>query len=170
MKHMGKAILFSVIFQVFMSTSVMAAAPQLVLQDFDGNKVSVSKYIGHGKWTLVMIWAHDCPVCNQEAQNISFFHEDHKKRDATVLGVSIDGKAGVALARGFVDRHLIDFPNLIADLGDDDLQAFGGGDLVGTPTFYLYSPQGELKGKSIGPISIPALEDLIKGDKQAKVD
>jgi len=170
MKRMRKALLLSVIFQMFISTSAIAAAPELVLQDFDGKKVPVSKYIGHGKWTLVMIWAHNCPVCNQEAQNISFFHEDHKNRDATVLGISIDGKAGVALARGFVDRHLIDFPNLIADLGEDDLLQFGGGDFVGTPTFYLYSPQGELKGKSIGPISIPALEDLIRGEKQARAD
>jgi len=170
MTRVGKVFFLVVVLQLFMSIPVTAAPPKLVLQDFDGNKVPVSKYIGQGKWTLVMIWAHNCPVCNQEAQNISFFHEDHKNRDATVLGVSVDGRAGVALARGFVDRHLIDFPNLIADLGDDNLHEFGGGDFVGTPTFYVYSPTGELVGKSIGPISIPALEELIKGEKQASAN
>jgi thiol-disulfide isomerase/thioredoxin len=146
-----------------------AGLPDLVLEDFNGNKVPVSRYIGQGKWTLVMLWAHNCPVCNQEAQNISFFHEEHKRLgNAAVLGVSVDGRDGVAKARRFVDNHLLDFPNLIADLRDDNLHRFGGGPFIGTPTFFVYSPVGELVGKSVGPISIAALEKLISSHAMEK--
>lgn len=139
----------------------VASPPDLVLEDFSGNKVPVDSYIGKGKWTLVMLWAHNCPICNQEAQKISFFHEEHKNRDARVLGVSVDGRANVAKAQRFVDNHLLDFPNLIADLGDDTLHKFGGGPFVGTPTFYVFSPQGKLVASEIGAISVEALEKFI---------
>ena len=37
------------------------------LQDFDGQPKSISDYAGKGKWLVVMIWASDCHICNQEA-------------------------------------------------------------------------------------------------------
>jgi len=35
-------------------------------KDLNGNIRTVDDYIGKGKWVLVMIWASDCHICNEE--------------------------------------------------------------------------------------------------------
>lgn len=76
--------------------------------------LSVS-YVGQGQWTVVVIWAEDCEICNAEIETFDFFHEEHNNRAARVLGVSIDGKEKIELARDFVIRHDLSFPNLIIE-------------------------------------------------------
>jgi len=160
---LGSALMLS----LFLTAGVSAAAPDLALKDLQGNSKSVGEYIGHGKWTVVMLWAHDCPICNQEVGQLSFFHDEHKNKDATVLGVSIDGSAGIDKARGFVTNHAVDFPNLIIEPDQELIGKFGGGQFIGTPTFYLYSPEGELAAKHVGPVSQEDLEAFIASFRQA---
>lgn len=153
-----------------LSAAVVAAAPpDLVIKNLHGNDVPVSQYVGKGKWTVVMLWAHNCPICNQEVQNMAFFHEDHKDRDATVLGVSVDGMALAAKAQGFVRNHALDFPNLIIEPDQGQLAKFGGGPFIGTPTFYIYSPEGKLEAKHVGPINTDDLDRFLANRKQARL-
>ena len=48
------------------------------------------------------------------------------------------------------------------------LGQLGGGTFYGTPTFYVYSPTGELMARQIGPISIEAIEEYIRSVSQAQ--
>ncbi|KPK10688.1 MAG: hypothetical protein AMJ68_08450 [Acidithiobacillales bacterium SG8_45] len=144
------------------------AAPDLVLKTVDGEQRNVSEYIGKGKWTIVAIWAHNCHVCNDEMPAMTFFHEAHKDKDAIVLGVSIDGWAKRQKAKGFIETHALNFPNLIAEPRQDVIGKFGGGEFYGTPTFYVYSPEGELLARQIGPISAEDIEKFMKSVNQAK--
>ena len=146
---------------------VASAAPDVVLKDFEGKDQNVSNYIGKGKWTVVAIWAHNCHVCNNEIHQMSFFHDAHKDKDAVVLGVTVDGWSKREKAQGFVDTHALDFPNLIAEPRQDVLTKFGGGEFYGTPTFYVYSPDGKLAARQIGPITQEDLESFISNAKQA---
>lgn len=145
----------------------VSAAPDLVLKDFNGNDQNISSYIGKGKWTVVAVWAHNCHVCNNEIHHMTFFHDAHKDKDATVLGVTVDGWSKREKAQVFVDTHALNFPNLIAEPRQDVLAKFGGGDFYGTPTFYVYSPEGELMARQIGPITQEDLEKFISSAKQA---
>ncbi len=145
----------------------VSAAPDLVLKDFNGNDQNISNYIGKGKWTVVAVWAHNCHVCNNEIHHMTFFHDAHKDKDATVLGVTVDGWSKRKKAQVFVDTHALNFPNLIAEPRQDVLARFGGGDFYGTPTFYVYSPEGELLARQIGPITQEDLEKFISSAKQA---
>lgn len=140
---------------------VLASGPDLVLKRLDGKPENVSDFIGHGKWTVVAIWAHDCPVCNADIDEIAFFHDAHHRTNATVLGVSIDGWAQRKKAQHFIDLHGLGFPNLIAEPNPAQLAKFGGGSFYGTPTFYVYSPTGELKGRHVGAVTQEELEDFI---------
>ncbi len=169
--NITRHVLFLSIFitMLFGFSVARAAPPTLVVNDLDGKAVPISKYVGKGKWTVVMLWAHNCPICNQEVQNMSFFHEDHKDKDATVLGVSVDGMALVDKARGFVSNHVLDFPNLIIEPEQAQIQKFGGGAFVGTPTFYVYSPEGKLEAKHVGPISTDDLEKFLASRNQARL-
>lgn len=140
-----------------------AAAPDVILRDMAGVSRNVNEYIGRGKWTVVVFWAHDCPVCNQEIHEMAFFHDARAKKDATVLGVSVDGWSKRARARAFVHTHALDFPNLIVEPDQALLARFGGGRFYGTPTFHVYSPDGSLQAHQTGPVSQEALERFIDG-------
>jgi len=141
---------------------VLASAPDLTLKDPAGKNHKLSEYIGNGKWTIVMIWAHDCPICNAEVYQMTFFHDDHKDKDATVLGVSIDGFADRDKAKAFIDRHSLNFPNLIAEPEGAVIAKFGGAGFIGTPTFYYYRPNGEFAGQHVGPLDMEQAERTIK--------
>lgn len=89
---------------------------------------------------------------------MEFFHHEHRKKDATVLGVSIDGD-NIAKAKGFVDEHALTFPNLITDPGT--VSDFGAGDLIGTPTYLVFAPDGSFVAKKVGPLSQQQIEELM---------
>jgi peroxiredoxin len=139
-----------------------ASAPDIVLKDFNGKDVNVNQYIGKGKWVVVAIWAHDCHICNEEIHEMTAFHKTHKDKDAIVLGVTIDGIDQKKLAQGFIDKHKLPFDNLIAEPDQAVLMGFGGGAFVGTPTYYVYTPQGEIAAKNVGPVSQADIEGFIK--------
>jgi peroxiredoxin len=136
-----------------------AAGPDLVLKDMDGKDRNVNDYIGKGKWTVVAVWESTCTICNQEIHHMAFFHDAHRKTDATVLGVSIDGVARKRQAQAFIDDHSLDFPNLLADVGQ--IAKFGAGVFMGTPTYFIYSPQGELLAYQTGPVTQDQVEEFM---------
>ena len=135
-----------------------ATVPSITMKDLAGKAHNVNEFIGKGKWTVVAVWAHDCPICNQEIHQMEFFHHEHRKKDATVLGVSIDGD-NVDKAKRFVEDHSLTFPNLITDPGT--VSQFGAGDLIGTPTHLVFAPDGSLVGKRVGPLSQEQIEAMM---------
>ena len=80
------------------------------LYDFKGEASSIDDFAGEGKWLVVMFWASDCHVCNMEAHQYVDFHFVHSDKDATVLGVSLDGMANKVAAEEFIKKHKINFP------------------------------------------------------------
>jgi peroxiredoxin len=138
----------------------VAAAPDVVLKDFDERARNVNEFVGQGRYTVVTFWAHDCPICQRDIHEMAFFHDAHQKRnDVLVLGVSIDGQAKKRQAQQFVDEHGLDFVNLLAE--PSQVSQFGAGALIGTPTYYIYSPQGDLIKKRIGAMTQEELEAVI---------
>ncbi|HED16078.1 MAG TPA: TlpA family protein disulfide reductase [Gammaproteobacteria bacterium] len=143
---------------------------ETVFQDMDGNNRVLNDYIGKEKWTIVMLWISDCHVCNQEASEYDDFHDKHKDTDARILGISMDGIEGKRDALAFIKRNEVGFPNLI---GDPQTVAslyirLTGGDWVGTPTFLIFSPAGELKAAQPGAVPVSLIEEyIIKNSKPA---
>ena len=134
------------------------------LMDFEGNPHSLSDFQEPDKWLVVMIWASDCTICNQEAHSYTLFHDKHKETDAVVLGVSMDGLAGKADAAAFIKRHQVSFPNLIGGF-EEIAQMFvnlTGESWIGTPTFLFYSPTGELVAQQVGGVPVALIENFIQ--------
>ena len=148
------------------ATSLLPAwanASEMVVQDFSGAYKSLSDYTGKGKWTIVMLWASDCQVCNKEVHNYVAFHTKHKDTDATVLGVSLDGNAKKKDAQEFLDRHKVNFPSLI---GEPVFVANGflditGEEFRGTPTFLIYGPDGQIQAQQAGAVPTDLIESFI---------
>ena len=131
------------------------------LLTLDGQPASLQQHVGQGKWLVVMFWAHDCHVCNVEAEGYAMFHAAHADNDASVLGVSIDGLSERDEAQAFIDRHDLPFPNLIAATTRDTLALYTeltGTRFVGTPSILLFDPQGELRAAQAGAVPVDAIE------------
>jgi len=138
-----------------------AAAPPL--QDFDGQPRRLGEFASDGRWLVVMVWASDCHVCNAEASHYVEFHERHKGRDASVLGIAIDGYAGRDAARQFVERNHVTFPNLLGEA--EDVQRWyeqeTGEPFFGTPTFLIIAPGGAIAAKQAGAVPVQLIENFI---------
>ncbi len=138
------------------------------LTDFKNTPKTIEDFTAKGKWLLVMFWASDCHICNREAHQYVDFHFTHSDKDATVLGVSIDGQARFKEAEKFIKKHSIDFPNLI---GEPEVvtaiySEYSNSRWVGTPSFLLFNPQGELQAAQAGAIPPEVIENFIKKNTQ----
>ena len=152
----------AVIFILALPLSAFAADQQFA--DFDGNSKSISDYAGKGKWLVVMLWASDCLVCNQEAHQYVDFHTSHKDKDAQMLGISLDGASKKNDAREFLQRHKVNFPSLIGEpLAIATMyQERTGNTWIGTPSFMVFNPQGELIGAQAGAVPVSIIESFIE--------
>jgi peroxiredoxin len=144
-----------------MPGSGMASTPDLKLKDLSGIEHHLSQFIGQGQWTVVVLWAEDCEVCNAEIETLDFFHDEHKNKDARILGISIDGWDKIKLVQDFVKRHDLSFPNLVIEPDMSQISKFGGGNFIGTPTFYIYTPEGDIVASQAGAVPVNILEDFI---------
>ena len=123
----------------------IALAGAETLERFDPGPAALAEHTGKGQWVILKIWVSDCHVCNQEAHQYVDFHEFHQDNDAVMLGLSLDGEDRAA-ALDFIQRHEVTYPNLIVDYaaGAGWYTSVTGRPWVGTPTFLVYDPAGEL--------------------------
>ena len=164
--------LVKALFGIFMLFAMLSPALAVdinagLLKGFDGSIHSLNEYTGKGKWTVVMLWASDCHACNAEAKQYVKFHKAHKDKNATILGVSLDGAMKKAEANAFIERHGVTFPNLIDEPGKiENLYAsLSGQRWIGTPSFLIYSPAGELRAAQVGAVPTNIIESFI--DKES---
>ncbi len=143
---------------------ILPLAHASALQDFNGQPKSISDYAGKGKWLVVMIWASDCHVCNQEAHAYVDFHFANAEDNAHVLGISIDGQARKAEAQKFIERHNVNFPNLIGEPAAvaKMFSELTGVYFAGTPGFLIYDPEGKLRVQQLGAVPPELIEEFIK--------
>ena len=136
-----------------------ASATEPLFTDFNNKPHELKEYFGHDRWTVVMIWASDCGICNKEISNYMDFNFKHKDTLAHIVGISIDGKLKKTEAEKFIQRHEVDFPNLLAE--PDRLahwfEYLTGQNWVGTPTILIYTPSGRLQAQQAGAIPIELL-------------
>ena len=145
---------------------VLATGPDIRLKDLDGKEHSVNEYIGQGKWTVVAVWSADCPICRRDIYHMTFFYDEHRKKDATVLGLSVDGHANRSKARGFIEEQSLNFPNLIGE--PEDASRLSNAMFIGTPTYYFFSPEGKFMSQRIGPVTQQQAEQIIRDLKSKK--
>ncbi|MCP3870331.1 MAG: TlpA family protein disulfide reductase, partial [Gammaproteobacteria bacterium] len=146
-----------------MSNAIAAGKPNVGLVDMEGNNTNIDAYTGNGKWLVVMLWSVTCGICAREVPVYSEFHDEHKSKDIRILGVSLDGFEKRNHIRDTMRQWDMRFPTLVADHGlfPANYEAATGERLVGTPTFMVYTPEGELVANNPGPMRTSALVDYI---------
>lgn len=147
------------------SAAESASQSDETLYDFDGTPHALTEYLGKGKWLIVTIWASDCAICEKEIHEMAAFHDARRGRDATVLGISVDGPARRREALAFIERHRLGFPNLLDDgraCKAIYLRATGRPWFGGTPMNLVYAPDGTLAARRIGPLARTEIEAFIE--------
>jgi len=142
----------------------LASCSWAELKDFNGQAHKLADFTGKGKWTVVMLWASDCRVCNAEINQYVQFYQAHKDKDANLVGISLDGASGLAAAQDFVKRHAVTFPNLLGDPAQiiQLYQSLTSTDWLGTPSFLVFDPEGKLKAAQAGAVPTNLIEEFIK--------
>jgi peroxiredoxin len=142
------------------------------LTDFEASPEALQARVGQGDWTVVMIWAHDCHVCNAEAYQYVDFHDMNQGSGARVLGLSLDGAGERAQAQAFVERHGLSFPSLLAEPQDvaRTYMQLSGRPFVGTPSLLIFDPSGALRVADAGAVPTDLIEDFIRRESANAAD
>jgi len=133
-----------------------AAADERVdftLPDLDGKPVSLSDF--RGRWVIVNYWATWCPPCLDEIPDLVDLYEKNRNR-LVVLGVNYE-EVNEEYLREFVDSHMISYPVMRMD----PLPVTPLGPVLGLPTTYIISPEGERTARQEGPVTREAVERYI---------
>jgi len=128
------------------------------LPDVAGKSVSLSDF--RGKWVIVNYWATWCPPCLDEIPDLVSLFEDNRD-SVVVLGVNYE-EVNQDYLREFVDSHLISYPVVRSE----PLPVTPLGPVLGLPTTYIISPQGERVARQEGPVTRKAIEAYLERKQQ----
>jgi thiol-disulfide isomerase/thioredoxin len=128
-------------------------APELVLNDLSGGKVSLGDY----RDQIVMInnWATWCPPCKSEMPALSKYYQRHKDQGFILFGIEA-GDSKEIVTR-FVEDYSISFPVLL-DPNNKSLTLFHND---GLPSSYVIDHEGNVILAWNGPINLDMLEKYV---------
>jgi thiol-disulfide isomerase/thioredoxin len=130
------------------------------LPDTNGKVHTLGQYAG--KWVVINYWATSCPPCIKEIPQLMAFHEKHKGHDAIVLGVDFED-ISPAWLKDFMDSMSMSYPVLPSN--PSQVTPFGA--VIGLPSTFIISPNGELVARQVGAVTAADLESYIKRKTEA---
>jgi thiol-disulfide isomerase/thioredoxin len=139
---------------------VHSAAPELSLQDLNGQPLELANY--RGKVVLLDFWATWCTPCRGEIPHFVALQNQYREQGLQVIGISMDD--GPKPVREFYQQFKMNYP---VALGNEKIvEAYGG--VLGLPVMFLIGRDGEVAAKYVGEVQMPVLEQEIKSLLQAK--
>jgi len=118
----------------------------ITLADRDGNDLSLSSYVGEGKYVLLDFWASWCGPCMGELPYLLDTYAKYHKKGFEIFGVSLDSKKEAWT--GAIDNNKMNWIHV------SDLQYWqsAGAALYGVnsiPANWLIAPDGTLIAKGL---------------------
>ena len=137
-------------------------APDFVLNDMNGKKVTLSEY--KGKPVLLNFWATWCGYCRKERPHLNALYNEYKKQGLVVLSVSTD--RSIEKVRSYLKNIPADFI-VLSDADGRTASEYG---IRGYPSSFLIDRSGLVKQAFAGyrdwtdAASKRMIDLLIKGE------
>jgi len=128
-------------------------APDLTLNDLDGNRRSLSDHLG--QVVLVNMWATWCPPCVAELPTLNAFHADHADDGFVIIGIN-DGEE-LQVVKDYVARSGLIFP-IWTDPTYLSESAFN---TMNLPSSFVIDRGGQVRLQWVGAISREMLEKYV---------
>lgn len=137
--------------------------PDARLGTFDGQgEVPVADFLG-GPPLVVNFWATWCAPCVAEMPDLQRLHE---AADGRVLLVGVNTQDSPVNARPFAEELGISYP-LVTDPRGDYYRATGS---FGMPTTLFVTPDGQVRWRHTGPLTLEQMGDLVAEHLDVTVD
>lgn len=133
-------------------------APGFELPDLHGNQQTLDDY--RDRYLLVNFWAVWCAPCRAEMPSMQRVYDEYAGENFEMLAIHVGPSA--FNAKKFADGLKLSFPILV-----DEHMALADWKVIGLPTTYLISPEGEIVAQAVGdrawdsPEMIEALEHYL---------
>src|SRR4030042_680726 len=134
-------------------SAVNFPAPELSLNNLDGERVSISDF--QQQVLLINNWATWCPPCRDEMPTLVKYFNEHNEQRFMLIG--IDAGDPIGEVEQFVEEYDITFPILL-DPNNKSLIVFNNENL---PSSYVIDRKGNVVLAWTGPISKGTLEKYI---------
>jgi thiol-disulfide isomerase/thioredoxin len=106
--------------------------------NIDGSSVSLSDYVGKGKYVLVDFWASWCMPCREEIPNLKDVYSKYKGENFEMVSIAVWDKREDTMV-AIKDEQMI-WPQIVdAKTIPSDLYA-----IRGIPTIILFGPDGKI--------------------------
>lgn len=109
----------------------------------DGGKVSLSDYVGKGKYTLVDFWASWCGPCRGETPVIAEIYNQYKNKGLQVLGVAVWDQPDAT--KKAIEELNITWPQIL-NANDIPTKKYG---INGIPHIILFGPDGTIVARNL---------------------
>jgi len=130
---------------------VGSPAPDFILTDFSGNKVSLSNF--EGKYVLLSFWEVWCGPCRMSMPHLEELFKLYHQKGLEIIGLTKDNQE---FARKLLSDKKVTYLNLKAD--DKVIMDYK---VLEIPQYYLINKQGEIVYASKNGFE-QAIEDIIR--------
>lgn len=154
------SLLSTVVFSVVLfgckeqTAEIGKPAPDIAAFDLQGNKAELNRF--RGKTLLMSFWSGTCGVCMAELKSLEKLAVEYPGK-VEILAINIDGEN--ADTQAVLAKRKIRLP-VLKDQMKITGERYG---VMGTPTSFIISPEGNIQAKYEGLIPEETLQTLFKG-------
>ena len=124
--------------------------------NLDGGQTRLDEWLG--QVLVVNHWATWCEPCREEIPMFMDFRDRYRQQGMELIGVAHDHEADV---RRYVDSMGMDYPQLLAGLGQGQKWLARLGNNGSLPFTLVYDRAGNLRAKKLGLMSEAELQQAI---------
>ena len=138
-----------------MSGEDFPQAPDFTLEDFKGNKISLSD-LG-GKVIILNVWATHCRPCKKEIPDFIEAYEQYKDKGLEIIGISVDEISKNKVIK-FAEEYKMNYP--VAMTTSQFTKDYGPFPFL--PTTYVIDTKKKVRQRKIGQVDKKFIENWFK--------